>query len=379
VATNGKTAARWQWFVLAPGLLVAGAWLGQVLPLPTRDPLGGLPTFAPIVKRIAPAIVSIHALHNVAVPEGPVATEPSRATMRPAAVQGSRGVVNGTGLVIDKSGLVVTNHHLVHGAYNVLVTVPEHGRFTCDVIGTDAATDLALLQIVEPPAELVAFALTEATGTQQGDWILAIGNPFGFERTVTPGIVSYVGRYLRDEDLPVWNEYLQFSAPVNPGSSGAPVLNVQGEVIGITTRAFVEGDGISFAVPSRVVRWVVDQLRQPGGQVVRGDLGMSFQKSRRGTAPGVTVTRVVQGEAAAKAGLQRGDTVLSLDGKPITSSAEFREWITRAAPGTEVSLEVMRDGQRLPPVRVQLGEYVRRETEASDASDTGAGRTEITR
>jgi serine protease Do len=157
------------------------------------------------------------------------------------------------------------------------------------------------------------------------------------------------------------------------------VLNVQGEVIGITTRAFVEGDGISFAVPSRVVRWVVDQLRQPGGQVVRGDLGMSFQKSRRGTAPGVTVTRVVQGEAAAKAGLQRGDTVLSLDGKPITSSAEFREWITRAAPGTEVSLEVMRDGQRLPPVRVQLGEYVRRETEASDASDTGAGRTEITR
>ena len=173
------------------------------------------------------------------------------------------------------------------GATEIEVYLPNHGGHRADLIGQDAATDLALLRLVSAPAQLQSLEIGESEQLRAGDWIVAVGNPYGFARTVTAGLVSFVGRHLRHSDLGVSRDFLQISAQVNPGSSGCPVFDVHGRVVGVSTQLATSAQGISFAVPSRAVKWALDKMReQPDGIVRRGYLGIQFAPRGGITATG---------------------------------------------------------------------------------------------
>jgi S1-C subfamily serine protease len=193
---------------------------------------------------------------------------------------------------------------------------------------------------------------------------MTLGNPLHFRGTVTVGIVSSVGRHLPERGGQVTNEFLQFSAPVNPGSSGSPVVDMAGNVIGITTRNHTEAQAIAFAVPSKVIKWVLAALHGPDGRVRRAHLGIAFDRlSRRGAerygvpeGRGARIIHVREGSVAEGVGLAKGDVVLEYDGRSVTNVGELYDWITYSRPGTQVQLEVLRPGQGTRAVGVVLGE-----------------------
>jgi len=363
-------AAGWRslvWLLpvcLASGLVLGRWWRGiepahaySEVPPEARAAAraSGPPSFAPVVERAGPGVVTVLATHS-----GDDADDPEHLS-----AHGSHGVRSGSGFVVDASGLIVTARHLVRGTNpgtenRIVVEVQNIGVFDADVVGEDLITDLAVLRLVQPPPRLPKLELGRSEDLRAGDWIVAVGNPFGLQQTVTAGVVSYVGRHLRLYDLRVTNDFLQFSAPVNPGSSGCPVLDLQGNVVGVTTQAAGQAQGISFAIPSRTLKWVLDAMHgSPDGRVHRGYLGISFG-SRLGTdddgkpLEGAQVQDVAEGEAAHRAGLQRGDVVLYVDDKRIADASDLYERITRAAPGTHVRLTLLRDGVVRDPVEVVL-------------------------
>jgi serine protease Do len=359
-------AAGWRslvWLLpvcLAGGLALGRWWRGiepahaysEVPPdLRAAAPASGPPGFAPVVERAGPGVVTVLAT----VSGDDAADDPEH-----LGAHGSHGVRNGSGFVVDSSGLIVTARHLVRAANRITVEVQNIGVFDGEVVGEDMITDLAVLRLVQAPARLPKLELGRSEDLRAGDWIVAVGNPLGFRQTVTAGVVSYVGRHLRLYDLQVTNDFLQFSALVNPGSSGCPVLDLQGNVVGVTTQASGDVQGISFAIPSRTLKWVLDAMHaSPDGRVHRGYLGISFV-SRLGTdddgkpLEGAQVQEVAKGEAAHRAGLQRGDVVLYVDDKRIADAGDLYERITRAAPGTHVRLTLLRDGVVRDPVEVVL-------------------------
>ena len=269
---------------------------------------------------------------------------------------------NGSGFVVHERGLVVTSRHVVMSAIGIDVVLPKHGAVRAELVGEDPAADLALLRLAEVPAGLHALPIGDSHELRAGDWIVAVGNPFGFAQTVTAGVVSFVGRHLPHSDLGVTNDYLQFSAPVNPGSSGGPVLDLAGRVVGVTTQAALAAQGISFAVPSATLQWALEAMeKQPDGRVRRGYLGIEFA-SRAGTddtgAPceGAVIVRVAAGEPAERAGLRRGDVVLRIDGERIADAQGLHENIVRRDPGTRIALALLRDGQIHDPIEAVRGE-----------------------
>ncbi|MBK9129811.1 MAG: trypsin-like peptidase domain-containing protein, partial [Phycisphaerales bacterium] len=268
---------------------------------------------------------------------------------------------DGSGFVIHRDGLVLTNQHIVEGHLAIYVDVPGHGRFLAKVVGEDPITDVAVLRLDAPPAAgLPTLTFGDSDGLQQGDWVLTLGHPFSFSHTVTAGLVSHVARHLTVDSAKVTNGFLQFSAAVNPGSSGGPVLDPEGRVVGVTTRKHATGEGLAFAVPSKRVRWVLARMEQHGGHVPRGYLGVGLAP---GTVSGALVRTVEPGGPASLAGLRPGDRVLRFEDRDVASAEQLYDLITNALPGAAVALEVRADAdadaegglRRLRRLRAVLG------------------------
>ena len=316
-----------------------------------------LPSFRGVVDRVGGAVVSVRALLPLAnKPEG----TPEDAAVRPVEPKQDRR--SGSGFVIHERGLILTSLHVVAGAEDIEVYLPGIGGQLADLIGQDPATDLALLRLESPPPRLPTLEFGADDTLHAGDWIVAVGNPFGLARTVTAGLVSFVGRHLEHNDLGVSRDFLQISAAINPGSSGCPVFNVHGHVVGVATQHASAAEGISFAVPVRAVKWALDKMRDdPEGIVRRGYLGIAFAP-RRGfdengrPLPGAVIVEVKEGEPAARAGLRKGDIVVGVDDDPILDPKDLHERIVCSNPGTPIALQLLRDDKACAPVVAVLGE-----------------------
>jgi serine protease Do len=255
----------------------------------------------------------------------------------------------GSGFIIDPKGYVVTNNHVVEGADKIKIILVGGKEYQATVKGRDPKTDLALIQIVNPPAELPFLKLGDSDAIQVGDWVLAVGNPFGLGHTVTQGIISAKGRVI---GAGPYDNFLQTDASINPGNSGGPLLNLKGEVIGINTAILASGQGIGFATPSTIAKSVIPQLESKG-KVVRGMIGVQVQnvtpelaKSFGMTeAHGALVAEVNPESPAAKAGIQQGDIIIEFNGTPIHEMNELPRMVASLAPGSKAALKVLREGK----------------------------------
>jgi serine protease Do len=257
----------------------------------------------------------------------------------------------GSGFIIDASGIVVTNNHVIANAEQITVTLSDDATLQAEVIGRDAVTDLALLK-VEPKAPLPAATWGDSTKTRVGDWVLAIGNPFGLGGTVTSGIISATARDIHSGP---YDDFLQTDASINRGNSGGPMFNLAGEVIGINTAIFSPSGGsigIGFAIPSAFARPIIDQLKATG-KVERGWIGARIQPVTDEIAEavgldkgrGAMIAVLDPASPAAQAKLQPGDVILAYDGKPIDRSRQLPRLVADTSPETLVKLTVWRDGK----------------------------------
>ncbi|MCZ6685282.1 MAG: DegQ family serine endoprotease [Candidatus Dadabacteria bacterium] len=254
----------------------------------------------------------------------------------------------GSGFIFSEDGYIITNNHVVERATDIKVILQNGDSYVAQIIGTDPRTDLALLKI-KPKTKLPAVRFGNSDRLEIGDWVLAIGNPFGFGHTVTVGIISAKGRSL---GLGSYDDYLQTDAAINPGNSGGPLFNFKGEVIGVNSAIIARGQGIGFAIPINMTKNVVSQLRN-GGKVVRGWIGVYVQRVTPDIAEsldldddnGALVADVTAGGPAEKAGVKRGDIIIELHGNKIDEMPELPKLVASYAPGTKTKLKVIRNGK----------------------------------
>jgi serine protease Do len=254
----------------------------------------------------------------------------------------------GSGFIFSEDGYIITNNHVVERATDIKVILQNGDSYVAQIIGTDPKTDLALLKI-EPKTKLPAVRFGNSDRLEIGDWVLAIGNPFGLGHTVTAGIISAKGRSL---GLGSYDDFLQTDAAINPGNSGGPLFNFKGEVIGVNSAIIAGGQGIGFAIPINMTKNVVSQLRN-GGKVVRGWIGVYVQRVTPDIAEsldldddnGALVADVTAGGPAEKAGVKRGDIIIELHGNKIDEMPELPKLVASYAPGTKTKLKVIRNGK----------------------------------
>lgn len=259
----------------------------------------------------------------------------------------ARGRGEGTGVIISKDGMIVTNHHVIAGSGELSVQLADGRELRALCVGTDRETDLAVIRV--NATDLAAATFGDSQEIQTGDWVLAIGSPFGLEQTVTAGIISAKGR--DGMGLSTFEEYIQTDAAINPGNSGGPLLDLDGKVIGLNSgiaSASGGSSGVGFAIPSHIVTRVVDALAK-GKVVQRGWLGVSMRpvRGQGDGGDGVMIAAVGSDTPAQRAGLQTGDIVVSVDGDAAKSPAQLMRAIANHAPKTSIALEVMRDGQSI--------------------------------
>jgi serine protease Do len=255
----------------------------------------------------------------------------------------------GSGFVIDAAGHIITNNHVVEGSDKIKVKLVGGKEYQAKIKGRDPKTDIALIQINNPPKDLPFLVLGDSDAIRVGDWVLAVGNPFGLSHTVTQGIISAKGRVI---GAGPYDNFLQTDASINPGNSGGPLLNLKGEVVGINTAILAAGQGIGFATPSNMAKTVIPQLMSKG-KVVRGMIGVQVQvvtpelaKSFGMAEPmGALVAEVNPGTPAEKAGLHREDIIIDFNGHPIHEMNELPRLVAQTAPGTAVTLKVLRKGK----------------------------------
>jgi serine protease Do len=299
----------------------------------------------------------------------------------------------GSGFIIDAAGFIVTNNHVVDGATRVTVKLEDGRELAARLVGRDSRTDVALLK-VEAGAPLPFVALGDSDRAQPGDWVVAMGNPYGLSGTVTTGVVSATGR---DIGAGPYDDFIQVDAPINQGNSGGPLFARDGGVIGVNTAIFSPTGGsvgIGFAVPSNMVKRVVAELREKG-QVERGFIGVSTQPVNAAMAAalklpangseaprGALVAGVENGSPAAKAGLKPGDVVTALDNKPVQSPRDLARSVADLRPGAKADLKLWRDGAERS-LRVDIAaqpgtERTRAGAEESNAPRIGVSLTPIT-
>jgi serine protease Do len=310
---------------------------------------GAPPSFADVVARVNPAVVHVDVIEEAranvheGIEEAPVLDFPRRG--------------EGSGFIVDADGYILTNHHLVPGPARIRVRLADRRELPARRIGSDPSTDLALIKV--DARGLPAVSLGDSDRLRVGDWVCAIGNPLEFDHTVTVGVVSSKGRKIFN---PSFDSYIQTDAAINPGSSGGPLVNLDGEAVGISAAVSSEAQGIGFAIPSNVARLVVRQLRAEG-RVRRGYLGIQLQEIgpdlaqmlRLPDPEGALVLEVVRGEPAEAAGLRRWDVITGLAGERVSDGDELVRAVAALTPGQEVPLSVWRDGAPVALV-ARLGE-----------------------
>lgn len=312
------------------------------------------PTLAPVLKEATPAVVNIAVESQVSLERNPLYADPffRRFFEFPDVQPRTRPRLSaGSGVIVDAAkGYILTNAHVVDGGDEILVTLKDRRQFKAELVGSDRGTDIALLKI--DANNLSALRLGDSDDLEVGDFVIAIGNPFGLGQTVTSGIVSALGR--TGLNLEGYEDFIQTDAPINPGNSGGALISLDGELIGINTAIVAPAGGnvgIGFAVPSNMARGVMEQLIE-FGEVRRGRLGVVIQDLTPDLASaldidathGAVVSQVEEGSPADKAGVEAGDVILSVDGQPIDGSSDLRNQIGLKRPGSTVSLKLLRDG-----------------------------------
>jgi serine protease Do/serine protease DegQ len=317
-----------------------------------------LPSFAPVIKRVSPAVVNIGVKGTVAAPRNPFFDDPGFRRffgLPPDAAPRDREFRSaGSGVIVDaKNGYIVTNAHVVKNATEITITLVDDVEHKAEVVGSDERSDVAVLRVKDAqlPAEI---RLADSSKLQVGDFVIAIGNPFGLQHTVTSGIVSALGRTGISRDG--LEDFIQTDAAINPGNSGGALVGLDGDLVGINS-VILSGSGgnigIGFAIPANMVRSIMEQLIETG-QVNRGQLGVmtlsltpEFRKGLGLTenAQGALVSQVTEGSAAAKAGIEAGDVITSVRGQPIRSNSELRNTIGMLKVGESVQIGLLREGK----------------------------------
>ena len=349
-------------------LLLGGVALAPLPPLafaaaPIPE-VGGVPTLAPMVARITPGVVGVSVRGRVRE-ENPLLQDPFFRRFfnlpQQKQMQDRETQATGSGVIVDAAqGYVLTNGHVVENATSIEVTTKDNRRIPAHLIGRDTDTDVAVLQI--PAENLTAVPIGDSDRLQVGDFVLAIGNPFGLGQTVTSGIVSALGR--SGLGIEGYEDFIQTDASINPGNSGGPLVNLQGQMVGINTAILAPGGGnigIGFAVPIDMARRVMDQLIRYG-QVKRGRIGVEIQDltpelaqaMNTSQTTGAVIRRVDPGSPADRAGLRSGDLVIAVNGAPVRSGTQLRNTIGLSRIGDEVGLTVIRRGGGEQRVEVRV-------------------------
>ena len=251
----------------------------------------------------------------------------------------------GSGFVYDSNGDIVTNYHVVKGATSITVTLYDGSKYKATLVGYDASTDLAVLKIEAPSSKLNPLTLADSSDVQVGDGVVAIGSPFGLSETVTTGIVSALNRTISSENSYAIAGAIQTDAAINPGNSGGPLLNMQGEVIGVNSQidsSSGANDGVGFAISSNTVKSIVSQLIG-NGKAQHAYLGVSVQTPA--ARSGAQIGSVASGSPAADAGLKAGDVITAFDGQTITSPDDLTTAVSAKQPGDKVTITYVRNGQ----------------------------------
>jgi serine protease Do len=372
-------------------LIAVLAWNGPLIPSHASDsppsgpaPLTGLPAglpangFTDVAKAVTPAVVNITTVVVEQTAEGRIGPDELRERMEeffgrpfgprgfrgpqgPGEPRGRRGGGQGSGVIVSPDGYVLTNNHVIDGAREVTVTLPDKREFKGRIVGTDPKTDLAVVKIDGQNLPTVAWG--DASKLQVGEYVLAVGNPFGLSSTVTLGIVSALGRGRMG--ITQYEDFIQTDAAINPGNSGGALVNTRGELVGINTAIFSQTggyQGVGFAVPTSMARPVYDSLIK-NGKVVRGFLGIGIQdlnqdlaKSFRiKEAKGALVSDVKEDGPADQGGIKQGDVITAYQGSPVDDAVALQRMVTKTAVGNKVAIKVMRDGQE-KELTVTIGE-----------------------
>lgn len=375
--------------VLSSLVLTAGLLCAAPFPAPAAVPWQvlsseGVPSLAPLLEKISPAVVNI-ATRGTTEVRNPLMDHPMfedpffrRFFGVPDGPQTQETQSLGSGVIVDaRKGYILTNAHVIKGAEEIKVNLNDEREFTAKVIGADEETDVALIQI--EASNLTELSLGDSDKARPGDFVVAIGNPFGLRHTVTSGIVSATGRSgIGDPDS--FQDYIQTDASINPGNSGGALVNFQGELIGLNSAILSRSGGnigIGFAVPANIARQVMQQLIQYG-EVKRGRLGVVVQNITPDLAKafglssnaGVLVTQVQPGSAADKAGIKAEDVILSVNGRGVQNYRDLRNIIGLLRVGDKLTLEIQRNGKR-QVINASVGEAAELK-EAANATVTVA-------
>ena len=339
--------------LVAGYVLALGAVHAAAAPLPLRD---GVPTLAPLLEIVTPAVVNISVATMVPQRHNPLLRDPFFRRFfdlpgdAPARPQQSAG----SGVIIDaERGFVLSNHHVVARADSVMVTLKDNRRFEAEILGSDPGTDIALLRIEADG--LSALAMGDSDALAVGDFVIAIGNPFGLGQTVTSGIVSALGR--SGINVEGYEDFIQTDASINPGNSGGALVNLHGELVGINTAIIGPAGGnvgIGFAVPVNIATAVMQQLAEHG-EMQRGKIGVVIQDLTPDLAEalgldverGALVSRVESRSPAQTAGLQAGDVIVAVGGSKVESSRDLRNSVGLVRVGDEIEIDVQRDQRRI--------------------------------
>jgi Do/DeqQ family serine protease len=368
--------------LVATGMIIAIAVLAALRATAWQPAFkeGETPTLAPLLQRVTPAVVNIAVEGTAAEAANPLLEDPFlrrffEGPEAPALPPSSPRQSIGSGVIIDgNERLVVTNHHVVQGAASIIVTLSDRREYDATLVGSDAGTDIALLRVMADDTPLAEIPMGDSNAVAVGDYVVAIGNPFGLGQTATAGIVSAMGR--SGVNIESFEDFIQTDASINPGNSGGALVDINGRLLGVNT-AILSGSGgnigIGFAIPSNMVREVVEQLLKHG-DVQRGRIGVAIQDVTPGLAKalelktdrGALVTQVEPGSPADEAGIQAGDVVVAIDNQSIDSSADVRNTVGLVRAGETVAVTTLRNGDR-------------RTVRTVVAPNSDAGRTAATR
>ncbi|MBK7948574.1 MAG: DegQ family serine endoprotease [Deltaproteobacteria bacterium] len=359
--------------------------------IPEAQPTGIPTSFADLAERVAPAVVSIQTSGTVdlgAQPMLPPGFEeffgggPFGPHVRPDGGPGGgrkhKSSGEGSGFVISADGYIVTNNHVVENMDEITARFKDGSKLEAKVIGRDPKTDIALLKVEPKGKTLETIALGDSDAIRAGDWVVAIGNPFGLEHTVTAGIIS--AKHRRDVSDESYEDFIQTDAAINPGNSGGPLIDLQGRVVGINTAIRSDANTIGFSVPINQAKEILPQLKADG-RVTRGWLGVQIQEVTEPMAEqfglkearGALVSQILPDTPAADAGIERGDVIVEFDGQPIGEWRDLPIVVAQARVEKEAKVVVMRDGKR-KELRVQVGRLPDDEQlAANEPQDEGAG------